>query len=120
MTFWRLGAACLLSCAALLTGPAQGHAVIKQSVPANGAVVAAPREVTITFNEKLEKLFTSATLHHAGGAVVTTPKATLDPANPSVLRLAAPALKPGRYVVKWTAVGRDGHRLAGKIDFTVR
>ena len=114
-------AACLLALAALQSPPALAHAIVKQSVPANGAVLAAaPREVTITFNEKLEKMFSSATLHDAAGATVSTAKAALDTSNPAVLRLPVPALKPGQYVVKWTAVGHDGHRLGGKISFTVR
>ncbi len=114
----RLVATCLLATAA---GPALSHAVVKQSVPANGALLTvAPKEVTITFNEKVEKLFTGATLHDAAGAPVPTPKAAIDPANPAMLRLSVPALKPGSYVVKWTAVGHDGHRLAGKITFSLR
>ncbi len=96
------------------------HAVIKQSVPANGATLAvAPKEVTITFNEKVEKMFTSAVLKTAAGATIATDKATIDAANPAVVRLALPALPSGAYVVKWTAVGRDGHRRTGDIGFTV-
>ncbi|UUZ48332.1 copper resistance protein CopC [Massilia sp. B-10] len=37
--------------------------MVKQSVPAKGAVLAAaPKEIVITFNEKVEKLFSTATL----------------------------------------------------------
>ena len=107
--------------AAVLCGPAAvAHAVVKTSVPAQGAKLAvAPREVVITFNEKLEKMFTSATVKNAAGATVATPKAVLDPANPAVLRLALPALGSGGYVVKWIAVGHDGHRRNGELAFSV-
>lgn len=112
-------ALCLLA-AALCSSAAMAHAVVKQSVPAPGArLAAAPKEVVITFNEKVEKMFTSATLNTAAGAKVATPKATLNPANPAILRLALPALQPGAYVVKWTAVGHDGHRRTGDIGFTI-
>lgn len=106
--------------AAMGSPAAMAHAVIKQSVPAHGARLAvAPTEVTITFNEKVEKMFTSATLKTAAGATIATGKAMIDPANPAMLRLPLPALQPGAYVVKWNAVGRDGHRRTGDIGFSV-
>lgn len=112
--------ALILAAAAACSSAAMAHAVIKQSTPANGARLAvAPKEVTITFNEKVEKMFTSAVLKTAAGATVATGKATVDPANPAVVRLALPALQAGAYVVKWTAVGHDGHRRTGDIGFTV-
>lgn len=109
-----------LLAAALCSSAAMAHAVIKQSTPANGArLTVAPKEVTITFNEKVEKMFTSAVLKTAAGATIATDKATIDPANPAMVRLALPALQSGAYVVKWTAVGQDGHRRTGDIGFTV-
>lgn len=117
MQFKHLAGAALL--AACSTG-ALAHAVVRQSSPAQGAILAtAPEEVTITFNEKVEKLFSTATLKNAAGATVVTTKAKIDPANPSTLRLAVPALKSGKYVVNWTAVGQDGHRRTGAINFSV-
>jgi methionine-rich copper-binding protein CopC len=110
----------VLLAAAVVSSGATAHAVIKQSTPANGAKLAvAPKEVTITFNEKVEKMFTGATLKTAAGATIATDKASIDPANPATLRLALPALQSGAYVVKWTAVGHDGHRRTGDIGFTV-
>lgn len=112
-----VGFAACMAC----TPSAQAHAVVKQSVPANGAVLdAAPKEVAITFNEKVEKMFTSATLKNASGATVKTPKGALDPANPAVFRMPLPQLASGKYVVKWTAVGTDGHRRTGDVRFTVK
>lgn len=117
----RPDAAVVLAMALLQAPAALAHAMLKQSVPANGAVLAvAPREVTITFNERLEKLFSSASLRDAAGNAVGSAKAMLDSANPAVLRLAVPALKPGRYAVTWTAVGHDGHRQGGENRFSVR
>ena len=111
-----LGAVLLSAC----TSAAFAHAVVRHSSPAQGAALAAsPKEVTITFNEKVEKLFTSATLKDAAGAKVGSAKAKIDAADPATLRLAVPALKPGKYVISWTAVGHDGHRLTGNIRFSV-
>lgn len=112
----------LIALAALtLSAPALAHAVLKQSVPANGAVLdLAPAHIELTFNEKVEKLFSTVTLKDAAGKGVPTAKAAVDPAKPAVLRLPLPALGRGKYVAHWTAVGHDGHRLGGDITFSVR
>ena len=105
----------------LSSAGAMAHAIVTKSVPAqDAALAAAPTEVAITFNEKVEKLFSTAKLMNATGAPIATPKARIDPANPAQLRLAVPTLAAGKYVVKWTAVGSDGHRRTGDIRFTVK
>jgi methionine-rich copper-binding protein CopC len=110
----------ILVAATVCSAHAMAHAVVKQSVPAAGAKLAvAPKEVTITFNEKVEKMFTTASIKNGTGAAITTGKATVDPANPAMLHLALPALPAGSYVVTWTAVGHDGHRQSGHIGFSV-
>ena len=112
---------CGLVLMAVCSCAAMAHAIVTKSTPTKEAVLtAAPREVTITFNEKVEKLFSTAALTDVDGKAIATPKATIDPANPAVLRLAVPALGAGKYVVKWTAVGGDGHRRTGDIRFTVK
>ena len=110
----------LLLATACFSSAAMAHAVVKHSVPAQGAkLAAAPKEAVITFNEKVEKMFTTATLKTGAGATISTSKATVDPADPATLRLPLPALKSGAYAIKWTAVGHDGHRLSGTIGFSV-
>jgi copper resistance protein C len=117
----QLARALIAGAALLASVPAAAHAVVTQSVPAKGAVLAvAPQEIVITFNEKVEKLFSTASLKTAAGVAVPTDKAKVDPADPAVLRLALPVLASGKYVVHWTAVGHDGHRLAGDIGFSVK
>ena len=118
MQYKYVGAVVLM---ALCSAGAMAHAIVTKSSPAQDAQVSsAPREVTITFNEKVEKLFSTATLADGSGAAISTPKAKIDPANPAVLRLAVPVLGSGKYLVKWTAVGGDGHRRTGDIRFTVK
>lgn len=119
MTWRQVVLAGLLACG--VAGQALAHAIVKQSQPAAGAVLtASPREVKITFNEKVEAMFTSATVKNAAGATVSQEKATLDPADSAVLRLPVPTLAPGAYTVKWNAVGSDGHRRNGEIRFSVK
>lgn len=117
----RALSAALLAVAMAASGPAAPHALVKHSVPADGAVLRlAPAEVAITFNEKIEKLFSSAELKDGQGKAVATGKAVVDAANPAVLRLPLPPLAAGSYQVRWAAVGNDGHRRSGEIRFSIK
>lgn len=111
-----------LFAAATMAGaaPAWAHATLRSATPARDAEVAAPKEIALQFNEKLEAAFSSARLVDSTGKVVTTGKATLDAADPSVMKLAVPALAPGRYRVEYVGVGHDGHRRKGDYSFTVK
>ena len=103
------------------THSAWAHAALQSSTPAKDAeVAAAPKEITLQFNEKLEIAFSSAKLVDSTGKEVTIEKATLDAANPSVMKLAVPALSPGKYKVEYVGVGHDGHRRKGDYSFTVK
>lgn len=114
-----LGASALL--AAVLVSPAAfGHAVLKASTPQAGATVGQPKEVALTFNEKVEEAFSTVTVAGPGGTAVATAKAKADPANPAMLHLPLPALAAGAYVVKWAVAGKDGHRRAGEFTFQVK
>ena len=105
---------------ALCSNAAMAHIVVKQSVPNQGArLTASPPEANIVFSEKVEKMFSSATLNTGAGAAVPGAKSSIDAANGALLRMPLPSLKPGAYVIKWTAVGRDGHRRSGDIRFSV-
>ena len=101
--------------------PAWAHAALQSATPAKDEeVTAAPKEITLRFNEKLEAAFSNAKLIDSTGKEISTGKATLDAANPSVMKLAVPALSPGKYKVEYTGVGHDGHRRKGDYVFTVR
>lgn len=100
---------------------AWAHATLKSASPAKDAIVTtAPKEISLQFNEKLEAAFSNARLVDSTGKEVTTAKATLDAADPSVMKLAVPALAPGRYKVEYVGVGHDGHRRKGDYAFTVK
>jgi methionine-rich copper-binding protein CopC len=107
---------------ATLAAPfASAHARLKSSNPQAGAtLVAAPKEITLTFNEKVEAAFSTITLTDAGGKAVAAGKAKVDETNPAILRLEAPALSAGSYTVTWAVAGHDGHRRKGDFKFTVK
>ena len=108
--------------AASLASPlAFAHAALKGSQPvANAVLEQPPREIRLTFNEKVEPAFSSIVLQDAGGKEVAAGKAMVDAANPLLMKLDLPALAAGAYSVRWVAVGPDGHRRSGQFGFTVK
>ena len=107
---------------AVLASPlASAHASLKSSIPEAGAVVtAAPKEIALTFTEKVEEAFSTMTLADGLGRPVSTNKAKVDGANPAILRLEIPVLGAGAYTVSWAVAGNDGHRRKGDYKFTVK
>ena len=116
----RLVSFLLAASVALAASGAWAHAVLKSSIPAKDAEVPAPREIALQFNEKLEPAFSTAKLVDSHGKVVETGKAEMDNNDPSIMKLAAPALASGKYTVQFTAVGHDGHRRKGEFSFKVK
>ena len=108
--------------AAALASPfASAHASLKNSNPEAGSTVAAaPKEITLTFNEKVEPAFSNITLADGAGQAIAAGKAKVDAANPAMLHLEIPALPAGAYSVNWAAAGHDGHRRKGSFKFTVK
>lgn len=113
----------MLFAATAMTGAtsAWAHAGLQSATPAKDAeIAAAPKEITLQFNEKLESAFSSAKLVDSTGKQVNVEKATLDKTDPSLMKLAVPALVPGKYKVEYVGVGHDGHRRKGDYSFTVK
>ena len=108
--------------AATLASPfASAHATLKVSNPEAGATLAAaPKDITLTFNEKIEESFSTITIADGQRKEVTAGKAKVDTTNPAILRLDVPALAAGSYTVTWAVAGHDGHRRKGDFKFTVK
>lgn len=115
-------ALCLALTSLIFTSPyAAAHATMKSSIPAAGSTVdVAPKEVVLTFNEKVEESFSSITVKDSAGKEVTAAKVHIEATTPETLHLNIPALTSGTYAVQWVAVGHDGHRRTGEFKFTVK
>lgn len=112
--------ASMLAGATLVCPVAFAHTKLQSSAPAAGAALpAAPKEISLKFNEKVEEAFSSVKVTGPDGKDLKTPKAQIDTSNPAVLKLELPALQSGVYKVRWAAVGHDGHRQQGDYQFTV-
>lgn len=99
-----------------VTGVASAHAHLKQSTPAEGAVVStAPTQIVLTFSEPA--LVTSLSIQHDGNQPEKLSPLPKD-ADVSVT-VPTPGLKPGKYVVTWRAVSNDKHITSGQVHFTV-
>ena len=119
--FNALGLALVLASTAFFSQIAAAHASLKSSSPAPGAAVeVAPKEISLTFNEKVEEAFSAVTVKDAAGKDVATAKAKVDATDGVTLHLEVPALSSGAYSVQWVAVSHDGHRRTGDFKFTVR
>ena len=113
--FATLGAGAI---ALLGASHALAHARLVQSVPAAQAAGPAPKEIALTFSEKLEPAFSGFDL--SNGKAKTPVKVGL--AKDGVTLVGAPAkpLAPGVYRLDWHAVSADGHRMTGGYSFTVK
>ncbi|PTA68471.1 copper resistance CopC family protein [Deinococcus arcticus] len=121
-----------------LPGAALAHTAVTRVVPAQGAVVAAPGAVTLTFSEPVELRFSAVrVMAVAPGqtpaaaaklALAARPDApTLASRPPGGSGLAArlsvplkPGLRPGLYVIAWKLLSGDGHPVSGLSTFRVR
>jgi methionine-rich copper-binding protein CopC len=101
-------------------GAAFAHAQLKTATPAvNGAVAAAPSEVTLNFSEKLESAFSTVIVRDAVGKRVDKADAQVDKGDRTIMRVALDPLTPGVYIVEWRALTADTHKTEGAFVFRV-
>ncbi|MEO6338754.1 MAG: copper homeostasis periplasmic binding protein CopC [Caulobacteraceae bacterium] len=106
-----------LACVLLLTATqASAHAHLVTSTPAKDASVAAPKQLALSFSEKLEPKFSGIELMKADGAKVVV---TSTVAGKAMSATPKAPLAPGSYMVMWHVVSTDGHRMKGDYAFTV-
>jgi methionine-rich copper-binding protein CopC len=105
----------------LLSVPAAwAHAHPKVMVPAADSTGPAPAKIIVTFSESVEAKFSSLVLTSQKGDPVGKEKSEGDPGDPKTLKLTPPPLAAGDYLVHWTSVAPDGHKMQGEYKFTVK
>lgn len=96
--------------------PARAHTELAESVPANGATVAAaPEAVQLRFSAPVR--LTALAVQKDGGR-----KQSLGPLpgeTTGSFAIALPALDEGHYVVTWRALSEDTHVVSGEFMFAV-
>ena len=100
---------------------AEAHALVRSSVPADGAnLERAPTQVSITFTERPDARLSVIHVLDAGGRRLESGGVRVVPGDPSTLTVPLPSLPNGVYTVTWSTVSAvDGHRAGGFFAFGV-
>ena len=106
----------------LLLGPltvtaARAHAFLNHASPLVGSTVAsAPHQVTLSFTQNLEAVFSSVTVTDASGARVDQGKPQV---SGSTMSVGLKPIGPGTYHVHWHVLSVDTHKTEGNFTFNV-
>jgi methionine-rich copper-binding protein CopC len=108
------------------THSAFAHAqLIKSNPPAKAELKQAPTRIDLWFNELLEEGFNSievipaAELSDKRHSNLTAGPAKVDPKDKTHLSVELSSLKPGKYVVQFRVLSRDGHSAPGRLMFEI-
>jgi methionine-rich copper-binding protein CopC len=118
--FWSGTLGRTLALLVLTPGLALAHGKLLRATPAAGSRTArAPRELTLTFSEKIEVAVARVRLLGANAKPIALgAPAAADGGR--TIRASIPAtLGAGTYTVAWRVSGRDGHPVGGTFQFTV-
>jgi copper resistance protein C len=103
--------------AVMLGTAAEAHAFLDHAEPRVGSTVpTAPREVLLSFTQKLEPAFSSVEVSDANGTRVDLGKPSI---STSVMRIGLKPLSAGTYRVRWHVLSVDTHTTEGSFTFQV-
>lgn len=112
-------AAAVAGAALFAAGHAAAHAKLVSSTPAADAVVAAPKAITLTFNEKLAPAFSGFELTMVEHNMKIPVKTSVGQDGKTLTGTPQGAFMKGTYKVNWHAASADGHRMTGEVTFKV-
>ena len=110
-----------LAALVLLPAVAGAHAVLVRAVPPPRATLrAAPRRARLWFSERLEPVYSTASVwSEATGSAVAAGPTAVSADDPRLLSVALPPLPGGAYAVRYRVLSVDGHVVEGAYSFTV-
>jgi methionine-rich copper-binding protein CopC len=98
---------------------AQAHAVIIESVPAVGSVIAPGGfNAVLRYNSRIDHRRSRLTLVSPEGE--STPLEIAQDSAPDLLMSPLSDLAPGQYRIRWQVLAIDGHLTRGDIPFSVK
>jgi methionine-rich copper-binding protein CopC len=100
--------------------PAFAHAHVVSSNPAANAVIAAPKQVSVTLSEKLVPAFSKIEISMTGMNMAVPVKSTVSADGKTIVATPTGALMKGSYVINWSAASVDGHKTKGTIPFKIK
>jgi len=115
LTFATAAAAAAL----LVAGQAAAHAKLVSSTPAADAQVAAPKKITLIFNEKIAPAFSGFDLTMVEHNMKIPVKTAVSKDGKTLTGTPQGAFMKGTYKINWRAASADGHRMTGEVSFKV-
>ena len=103
-----------------VAAPLSAHAELQRSTPAARASVAAPRTVSVTFDDALVRQFSKLELVMTGHNMKVPLRTTFSRDRKTMVGTPTARLMKGNYSLDWTAATPDGHRETGHIPFKVK
>ena len=101
-------------------GHCLAHAVVVDSVPANGALLReSPKQVELRFNVRVEQALARASLRDATRDPVTLTPLRSSAARSERLVIPLPSLGAGSYELRYHVLAVDGHATQGVLRFRV-
>jgi methionine-rich copper-binding protein CopC len=110
------GAAAVLASAS----PAFAHADVAHSTPGANATIEAPKQVALTFNEKIVPALSKLEISRVGHDMKIPVKMQVSANGKTLQGVPQDRLPKGSYTINWVVAGADGHRRQGAIPFKVR
>lgn len=102
----------------LLATPVMAHAFLDHATPGAGAsLTQSPKEIALSFTEKLEPTFSGVTVSDAAGH---DEEASAPVVSGDTVTVALKPLAAGSYHVSWHAVSTDSHRTEGSYSFSIK
>jgi copper resistance protein C len=97
---------------------ANAHALLDRADPRVGSIVKeAPRQVSLSFTQKLEAAFSTVEVTDASGQRVDEGTPLIED---NVMSVPLRTISPGIYRVKWHVLSVDMHKTEGAFSFEVR
>jgi copper transport protein len=98
---------------------ASAHAILTNAKPAyNSQLEHSPSEISLTFNERLQKELYRITVYNNKAEAVCCEKAALS-SDQRKITLKLPVLGQGHYTVSYVVISEDGHPIQESYLFTV-
>ncbi len=110
-----------LAICSLATTWAHAHAKVESAEPkADSELSQPPKEIRLHFSDTLEPAFTKIVLLDAKNVAIKLPKAVVDKADAKTVSTPLPVLRAGQYLVRWSTMTRDSHKVKGEYRFRVK
>lgn len=106
-------------CMAGIASPAFAHSFLVEATPSSKDHVAAPpKTVKLRFGGGVEPSYSKLTVESPDGKVLAEGAIGV-PEKDRELSVNAPDLTPGKYVVRYRVLSKDGHIVEGNYEFFV-